>query len=531
MVRDEERIRRLIGQVMVFGFDGLEVPDHVKELILTHYLGNIIFFSRNIASADQVRRLTQHLQTLARDSGQPLPLTISADQENGVVRRLPSQVPGLIGNMALGATGRPEYARHAGILTGRLLRHLGINWDLAPVLDVNNNPHNPVIGVRSFGDTAEVVAQFGVEFALGLESQGVIACGKHFPGHGDTDVDSHRGLPVIAHDRARLDAVELVPFLRAIDAGIDVIMTAHVVFPAVEPGGVPATLSRAVLTDLLRGQCGFRGVITTDCLEMDAISATVGVGRGAVEALKAGADLIMVSHRLDRQMEAIAAVFEAVRRGEISEDRLEEAAGRVETLKRTRLLNRDPLEDWSQLLDEAKTLQSRLAQSAVTRLRGRGLRPEAIRRVAVLTDERAPTMVAAGPAGADTLLADALRTVLPDAESTSYGFPSALTTRSREALLGELARVDWIVLGVNGTNPEYLTLVREIAQGTVPTVALLLRNPYDAATLEGLPNLVALYENTPWMAEAAIRAALTGPAGGHLPVEVSPGFARGSGLT
>lgn len=520
MASDKE-LKRKIGQLMVFGFDGTEVPDHVRRLITDEYVGNIILFSRNIESAVQVRRLTQELQTLARTSHQPWPLTISADQENGVVRRLPPEVPGLPGNMALGATGNPEYAYQAGVLTGRLLRHLGINFNLAPVLDVNNNPCNPVIGVRSFGDNPSQVAEFGVQLALGLQSTGVIACGKHFPGHGDTDVDSHRGLPVIAHPRDRLDTVELVPFMRAIEAGIDVIMTAHVLFSSVESQGLPATLSHPVLTDLLRGECGFRGVVTTDCLEMDAISQTIGVERGAIEALNAGADLIMVSHRLDRQMAVLHAVYRAVQSGEISERRLDEAVERVQHLKQSRLSAWDaaPQEDWDDLLTQTKAFQQEVAKKAVTWIRRLSNVPAFPKRLAVLADETSPTLIAAGPNGPNPLLAQAVKSVLFDSVVQTFEFSSAFSQQSVQALTRELSGFDLIVAGVNGgQNAAYIHLLRTLAANPTPCAVLLLRNPYDATLVRGAPICLALYEETPWMAKAAIRALITGGGQGQVPV-------------
>ena len=527
---DEQELRRRIGQLLVFGFDGLTVPDHVVDLIRTHYLGNIILFSRNVSTKEQLIALTSHLQDLARENGQSLPLTISADQENGIVRRLPEEIPVFPGNMALGATHSPQDVHRSGVLTGRLLFKLGINFNLAPVLDVNNNPANPVIGVRSFGDLAETVAEFGVQFIQGLQSQGIIACGKHFPGHGDTNVDSHLDLPTIAHDRPRLESVELVPFKAAIKAGIDSIMTAHVVFPAVEPEQIPATLSYRVLTELLRHELGFAGVLTTDCLEMNAISETVGVGAGAVQALKAGADMVMVSHRLDRQMAAIDAIFKAVRGGALSESRIDEAFQRVQALKAKRL-GTSRQEEWDHLMREAKATQVSLSGNAVTALRVTpASRPtkEGLKKVAVLVDETTPLMVAAGRGGHNPLLKNALEAVFPGVPVQEFLFPSIFDGQSEVQLFPMLAQYDAVLAGINGTrNARYLAFVNALAERPIRQATLLLRSPYDAVTVEGVPNLYALYENTPWMAEAAIRALFGEEAKGRLPVHISEDFPRG----
>ncbi len=525
---DRERLRRQIGQLMVFGFEGLTVPDTMADLIRSHYVGNIIFFSRNVANREQVSDLTDVLQQLAREGGQELPLTISADQENGIVRRLPPDMPGLPGSMALGATGRPDNAFRSGVVTARLLKQVGINFNLAPVLDINNNPTNPVIGVRSYGDQGDWVAAYGINFMSGLQSEGVIALAKHFPGHGDTDVDSHRGLPVIAHGRSRLDLVELVPFVGAIAAGVDAIMTAHVVFPAVDPTRVAATLSRSVLTGLLRDELGFGGVLTTDCLEMDAISETVGVGPGAVAALKAGADMIMVSHRLDRQLQAIQAIEEAVLSGEIPESRIEEANARVGALKAKRLAVVPLTPDWASLQVEAKTLQIELSGQALTPLKWSGGLPQSPLSIAVLLDETTPVMVAAGRQGPNPWVKDAVSQACPAARVDLLNFPTALKAISSEDLLKKLAEYDLVVIGVNGDqNQPYLAFINTLFGEDIPQVTLLLRSPYDARLVGQAPNLLALYENTPWMVDAAIQSLFQGPALGRLPLEVSISFPRG----
>lgn len=262
---------------------------------------------------------------------------ISVDQEGGMVARIDkegmTQVPG---NMALGATGNPEYTLECAQILGRELKNIGIDMNLAPVVDVNNNPLNPVIGVRSYGEHAESVAAHGVAAITGYQSQGIAATAKHFPGHGDTAVDSHLGMVTVPHDRNRLEQMELLPFRKAIEAGVDAIMTAHVMFPSIEPEPIPATLSHKVLTGLLREEMGFEGIIITDCLEMHAISKPYGVAEAAVRAVEAGADLILVSHTLQDQVAALKGIYEAVRTGRISEEVIHQAVERIMTWKRKR---------------------------------------------------------------------------------------------------------------------------------------------------------------------------------------------------
>ncbi len=527
---EEESLRRRIGQLLAFGFDGLTASEQVKDWIGSAYLGNVVLFSHNVRDIEQVTALTQLLQKTAEESGQDLPLSISADQENGIVSRLPEDIPGLPGNMAICATGDPENAFRAGQATATILRKLGINCDLAPVLDVNSNPDNPVIGVRSFGDRAESVAQFGVQFVLGLQSQGIIACGKHFPGHGDTTVDSHLNLPIISRGREQLREIDLMPFKAAIDAGIDSIMTAHVAFPAMEsePQHLPATLSYRILTELLRHELGFEGVVATDSLGMNAISKTVGVGPGAVLALKAGADLIMVAHQSDQPTAALQAIMRAVDSGQLSEARVNQAYQRVRAMKMKRLASPVPVPSsgWPVLLENTRTLQTALAESAVTVLRnsGQGL-PRTPQRLAVLIDSRRGSTVAANPGDGRPVpqLGQTIRQVLPQASVSTYLFSSSLSEQSRNRLMAVLQTYEGVVIGINGTgSTEYTQFVNALYTTSTPAVTLLLGNPYDARSVSQAPNLWALYENTPWMMQAAVRAVFGGrPTRGRLPVRVS----------
>ncbi|ETT44785.1 beta-N-acetylhexosaminidase [Paenibacillus sp. FSL H7-689] len=325
-----------VGQLLMCGFHSQHADEQITRLIRDYHVGGVIYFRRNVESVDQLTRLSAELQDMAAEAG-ALPLMISVDQEGGMVARIDqegmTQVPG---NMALGATGNAEYTLECAQILGRELKNIGIDMNLAPVVDVNNNPLNPVIGVRSYGEHAESVAAHGVAAITGYQSQGIAATAKHFPGHGDTAVDSHLGMVTVPHDRNRLEQMELLPFRKAIEAGVDAIMTAHVMFPSIEPEPIPATLSHKVLTGLLREEMGFEGIIITDCLEMHAISKPYGVAEAAVRAVEAGADLILVSHTLQDQVAALEGIYEAVRTGRISEEVIHQAVERIMTWKRKR---------------------------------------------------------------------------------------------------------------------------------------------------------------------------------------------------
>lgn len=325
-------LRDKLGQMLLGGFDGTKMTTEAMKLIAAYRTGGIIYFSRNVSSPGQLADLTRELQEAAAANGVP-PLWISIDQEGGMVARITEGVTLMPGQMAIAAAGSAQEAYRAAYISGSELRRIGINLNYAPVLDVNNNPLNPVIGVRSFGESPEAAAEFGAAAVRGYQDAGVAATAKHFPGHGDTDVDSHLDLPTVPHDRARMDKVELVPFKRAFAEGVDAVMSAHIYFPALEKEKLPVTLSPAVLTGLLREELGFEGIITTDCMEMNAIAEHYGVAEASVLAVLAGADQILVSHRSDRQGAALAALEAAVHEGRIDEARIDDSVRRLLRMK------------------------------------------------------------------------------------------------------------------------------------------------------------------------------------------------------
>ncbi|MFW5787660.1 MAG: beta-N-acetylhexosaminidase [Halanaerobiales bacterium] len=342
-VIEDMSLKQKVGQLFQVGFSGTEITSEIEELIKEDYIGGIIYFSRNIENPVQLAELSNKLQRIAMESDLGIPLILSADQEGGIVTRLQGGTH-FPGNMTIGASRLPEMARKAGKATARELKAAGITMNLAPVLDVNNNPDNPVIGVRSFGEDPELVADMGSAYVKGLQKEGVMACGKHFPGHGDTAVDSHLDLPVIDHSQDRLNRVELFPFKKAISEKIDSIMTAHIYFPTIEPRkGVPATLSRAVLKDLLREELGFEGMIITDCMEMEAITSTTGTVEGAIKTLEAGSDTVLISHSYPKQKKAIKAVIKAVKGGRLKKKRINNSVKRILGLKKKYIsLNKKP---------------------------------------------------------------------------------------------------------------------------------------------------------------------------------------------
>lgn len=320
--------------------------------------------------------MTAALQQEAKDAGHEHPLFIGIDQENGLVTRIsPPVAAQLPGPMALGATGSTDYAYAVGKATGKTLNFFGINMNYAPVCDVNSEPLNSVIGVRSAGDDPELVGRFASATAKGLRECNVVPSVKHFPGHGDTAVDSHFGLPVITKSRDELERCEIVPFRRAVAEGIEAVMTAHIALPGIGDSKLPATLSPDAL-NILRKDMKYDGMVITDCLEMDGIRATYGTVQGSVLALKAGSDSIMVCHTYDVQVASIEAVCQAVKTGEIPLSRLEEALRRVTQLK-SRFLNWDTAlrrkadEDLSSLNAESAELAKEVYSRSTTLVRSK----------------------------------------------------------------------------------------------------------------------------------------------------------------
>ena len=324
--------KEMLGQMLAFGFHGTTLSEEFISLIREYKIGNLILFRRNVTDARQMRELCRQIQTVVQaETG--LPALILIDQEGGMVSRLPNDAVTVPCAMSLAATGDPENARLASEITIRQLKALGANFNLAPVLDVNNNPRNPVIGIRSFGDSPETVSAFGIASAQPYENSGILCCGKHFPGHGDTAVDSHLGIPQVDKTEEELEQLELIPFRRAIAAGIPSIMISHVMFPRIEDQQVPCTMSRKIVTDLLKTKLGFKGLVVSDCMEMMAIQEHYGTPEGVVAAIQAGVDLAEISSSITLQWATAKAVNEAAEQGKFNMEEIEAAAAKIISFK------------------------------------------------------------------------------------------------------------------------------------------------------------------------------------------------------
>ncbi len=340
-----------IGQLLMAGVLGPALDADARRLIGELHVGNVVLLDRNAVLPAQVRRLTQELQALARTAN-GIGLFIAVDQEGGAVQRLRTDFTPLPDAATVGASHRPDLARALGEVVGRELRAVGVTMNLAPVLDVNDTPHNPVIGRRAFGATPEVVERMGLAYLEGLRAAGVVAVGKHFPGHGSTTLDSHATLPVVGKDRAALEATELRPFRAAVADGLEALMTAHVAYPALDPMGLPATLSAPILTGLLRGALGFQGVILTDDLGMGAVAERWSPDEAAVQAVRAGADIVVCARLAAPGAcppEALARIRDgllaAVREGRLPMARVDATVERILAVKARYQVDRPPPED------------------------------------------------------------------------------------------------------------------------------------------------------------------------------------------
>ncbi len=317
-------LARAAARLLTIGFPG-KTLDAETERLLELGVGGVVLFARNVAEPAQVAELTARLKQRAGG-----PLVVAVDQEGGSVARLRAGFTRLPPFRALGDAGDPLLARELGRLVGSELRAVGIDWNFAPVLDVDTNAANPVIGTRALGSDPERVATLAVEFAAGMLAAGVAPCGKHFPGHGDTRQDSHHELPRLPHSLERLERLELVPFARAVASGMPSLMVAHIVFEALDET-CPASMSPRVVGELLRGRLGYAGLVATDDLEMKAIAAHYAIEDVAVRALNAGVDVLLVCHTPELARRAIDAIVRAVKLGEVGEETLQRAERRVAT--------------------------------------------------------------------------------------------------------------------------------------------------------------------------------------------------------
>ncbi|WP_405195019.1 glycoside hydrolase family 3 protein [Streptomyces anulatus] len=461
------------------------------ELISTYHVGGIIYFTwaHNTRDPHQIADLSNGLQRAALAGRSRLPLLVSTDQEHGIVCRVGEPATLLPGAMALGAGGSRSDTRRAAWIAGAELAALGVNQNYAPDADVNVNPANPVIGVRSFGSDPAAVAALVAEQVKGYQGAGIASTAKHFPGHGDTSTDSHTGLPVINHTRAQWEELDAPPFRAAIRARIDSIMTAHIVVPALDPSEDPATLSRPILTGILREELGYDGVVVTDSLGMEGVRTKYGDDRVPVLALLAGVDQLLNPPNLSV---AWNAVLEAVRGGEISEARVDESILRILRLKSRLGLFRDPFVsrrgvDRTVGSRAHRAAADRIAERTTTLLADPGTLLPLSRRshrnlLVVGADPASPSGTTGPPT---STLANTFGELGFTARALSTG-TAPNQAKIAEAVAAAEGRDAVVVATYNVTaTSSQRTLVTALVATGVPVVTVAVRNPYDVAHLTG----------------------------------------------
>lgn len=495
--KTEEKMKELtlqqkIGQRMIVGFAGTEIDDVFENLVKEYKVANVILFKHNIVSAPQLKKLCADIQKLVKEQTGHFAF-ITIDQEGGVVTRLSADCTNVPGAMAIAATQNPKNAYTAGLITANELRALGVNFNLAPDVDVNNNPKNPVIGVRSYGDTPQRVVEYSLEMIKGLTDGKVVSCVKHFPGHGDTDVDSHLGLPQIDKTYEQLDAMEFVPFKAAIKAGVPSVMTTHILFPQLEKENLPATMSRTIMTDILRGKMGFKGLIISDCMEMDAIKVFYGTAKGIVAAFKAGVDMVFCSHTAKYAIEAMNITKQQIETGEIDMREMDESVERILTLKEQYADCEN--QDISIVnCAEHKAKVKQIMRDSITIV---GAKPP-------FTLGNSPCFIGCYPFRA---------TNASNTENKVFSFSEYMCDKLGGSYLitatnpekSEIARAIESATGASsivvGTYQGHLqqgqiALVDELAKQGVPIACVALRNPYDLANLPNNVLKIAAYEYT-----------------------------------
>ncbi|MBN2471858.1 MAG: hypothetical protein JXN59_14140 [Anaerolineae bacterium] len=519
-----------VGQMFMVSLWGEILTLDGADFLSNYQPGGVVLFGYNIATPGQITTLTNSIQQTLADLPGAVPAWIAIDQEGGTVSRLTAASGFTIFpvNMAAAATNNPDYARAIGAAMAEELRAVGINTNLAPVLDIETNPFNPVIFRRAYSADPQITARMGAAMIEGLQNGGVMAVAKHFPGHGDTLDDSHVTLPVVQADRARLEQVELVPFQSAITANVGAIMTAHIAYPALDPTpDLPASLSPALLTGLLREEMGYSGLIMTDAMDMDAIDVRYSLSRAAVMSVQAGADLLTPGPHvsLDAQRSAVDAVIRAVEEGTIPLARIEDSARRILLMKeRFNLLEWSPLDPSGseQRINRAahEQLVQELMAAAVT------LVYDNTQRLPLGTGDRVALVY---PATTPSM-ARTCETYHPDLQLV--GVSLGPTDEEIGWAVSAAMQVEFVV--VFTADAHLNPAVQRLVQALPPekTVVVALRSPYDWQLFPQIGAYMLGYSPLPATPDA-VCGGLFGarPVTGRTPIKLSDALPPGSGIS
>ncbi len=529
-------IESLVGHKMMLSFLGTEPTPYVLNWLQNRVAGGItIFRYRNVESANQVRELTDTLNRSAVQNGD-LPLLIAADHEGGQLMGLGNDLTPSPGNMALGATRSPELAFAVGQVMGTECAALGINVDYAPSCDVNSNPQNPVIGIRSFGEDPELVGEMAAALSSGLQDAGVVSVLKHFPGHGDTQDDSHHGIPVVDAGIERLWDVELRPFQDAIRAGAKMLMSAHVGIPVLNDGKiVPSTLSYPVLHTLLRERLGFNGVVVSDAMDMGAIKQGEAMGEDILEAAKANLDLFLMTDSEDSHEIAYNALLKGLQTKAISEATIKKSVNRILQLKKWVAQQKQPDMSVVRAKKHLEVVQD-VANHAVTLVRNDArllpLQLDTDAKVVVIVPEFKELTPADTSESEKQTLATALRHY--HAHVDEFIVPHLPDAATIADLRERANQYDLIIVGTieASRQQEQADLVKALLDTAVAVVPVAMRTPYDLMAYPEAKTYVCTYSiQEPAM--KALAAALFGeiPFKGKLPTQIPGLYTFGHAIT
>ena len=494
----EMTLKEKLGQLIMCGFEDPFYDEHARILIEEYKVGNIILFARNVKDMKQLISLNKDIYQKAIENTGIMPF-ISIDQEGGMVTRIMDGATFCPGNMTISASDRTSNAYEIGKIMGEELIKLGINLNLAPSLDVNNNPKNPVIGVRSYSDDPKRVSQFGKEYIKGLQEKGVFATAKHFPGHGDTVVDSHLGLASLNFDLDRLNSVELVPFKTAIKNGVEAIMSAHIIFKELDD--VPATLSHKILSGLLRNELGFEGLIISDCMQMKAIDNLYTTEAGTVMGINAGLNIACVCHSLDRQINTLKKIEEAVNAGIIDISTIDERVERILKAKEKieklmndefYMKNSDELVEYFNHIEEHKKTAQRISDEALTLYNGTAYKYNA--NTLLIGNVPFASTIAEDKLNSRNLL-DLVRYEIKDMDVLELDINPENLDEIVEKAKG-YESVIYVTYNVF-QNPNQGLLANRLEKEVKDLYIISSRNPYDCMYLKDVKNIVCLYEYTP----------------------------------
>jgi len=509
-------LEQKIGQMFLLPIEGPELTADTKKHLLKHKIGNFIYFARNLTDYKSIRKLSDSLQQTAMEAS-GIPAFISADQEGGMVTRAYSGATHYPSNMAITAADMGHAVETIGFMVALELKSLGINLNHAPVLDVNNNPDNPVIGIRSYSDKPEIVAKMATDYIRGLQKGGVLANAKHFPGHGDTHKDSHLALPSIEHDMDRLNQIELVPFKAAIADGVDSVMTAHIIFKAIDPQH-PATLSPSVLTGLLREKLGFEGLILTDSMSMMAIQDHYGIEQGCIMAINAGVDILCLCAERAGQASCYEAVLAAANTGEIPIAKIDTAVERILKYKAIYAVDNAPPPE--EIYPAHESLSDEISAKSITLEKNNAaLLPLKGNNIFAISPPPSTANIADDTIVKQELFCEKAAAVL------GCGFAEISINPSEEEITEILKKATADVILYASYNAAQFTgqidLFNALKTAGKKVVLVSLRVPYDILKMQEADAYIAAYEYTNRSVNNTIKA-LTGeiPFAGRLPIQL-----------